>query len=150
MAQPGSRSSQATGTAPDRPHPRPGRKPVDGFDVHVARRVREQRTLKGLGLPQLAAAMGVTYQQVHKYETGLNRITVGRLYAIAAVLGVDVSYFFEGLTPTAPSTPRLVRRRQLELMQAFSMITDRRHQEALCGIVKALADLEADARGHAE
>jgi transcriptional regulator with XRE-family HTH domain len=59
--------------------------------------MRERRIMLGLTQQQMAERIGVTYQQAHKYEKGINRIASGRLYNIAQALGVDVGYFFEGL-----------------------------------------------------
>ncbi len=66
-------------------------------DRHVGGRIRERRVMLGLSQQQLAQLIGVTYQQAHKYERGLNRISAGRLYEMAQVLSVPVSWFFEGL-----------------------------------------------------
>jgi transcriptional regulator with XRE-family HTH domain len=64
--------------------------------------MRERRIMLGLTQQQMAELIGVTYQQAHKYEKGINRVAAGRLYSIAQALGVDVGYFFEGLqTQTA-------------------------------------------------
>ena len=60
-------------------------------------RVRDRRIFLGLTQQQMAELIGVTYQQAHKYEKGINRVSAGRLYNIAQALGVDVSYFFESL-----------------------------------------------------
>ena len=66
------------------------------IDRHVGARLRQRRIMNGLTQQQMADLIGVTYQQAHKYETGLNRIAAGRLYVIAHVLGVDIGYFFDG------------------------------------------------------
>ena len=66
------------------------------IDRHVGARVRERRIMLGLTQQQLADLIGVTYQQAHKYERAINRISAGRLFEIAQVLGVPVSYFFAG------------------------------------------------------
>src|SRR5260221_14552263 len=66
-------------------------------DRHVGARVREPRIMLGLTQQQLADLIGVTYQQAHKYERGINRISAGRLYEMAQVLSVPVGYFFDGL-----------------------------------------------------
>jgi transcriptional regulator with XRE-family HTH domain len=66
-------------------------------DRHVGARVRERRIMLGLTQQQLADLIGVTYQQAHKYERGINRVSAGRLYEIAQVLSVPVGYFFDGL-----------------------------------------------------
>src|ERR1700683_5607912 len=67
------------------------------IDHHVGARVRERRIMLGFTQQQLADLIGVTYQQAHKYERGINRVSAGRLYEIAHVLSVPVNYFFEGL-----------------------------------------------------
>jgi transcriptional regulator with XRE-family HTH domain len=59
--------------------------------------MRERRIMLGLTQQQMAELIGVTYQQAHKYEKGINRVASGRLYNIAQALGVDVGYFFEGV-----------------------------------------------------
>jgi transcriptional regulator with XRE-family HTH domain len=58
--------------------------------------MRERRVMLGLTQQQMAELIGVTYQQAHKYEKGINRVAAGRLYRIAQALGVEVGYFFEG------------------------------------------------------
>nr|WP_092620576.1 helix-turn-helix domain-containing protein [Roseospirillum parvum] len=70
----------------------------DPVDVHVGRRLRLRRTLLGMSQEQLAAAIGVTFQQVQKYERGSNRISASRLFDIARVLGVPIAFFFEDIT----------------------------------------------------
>ena len=94
----------------------------------------------GLSQQQLAQMIGVTYQQAHKYERGLNRISAGRLYEIAQVLSVPVSWFFEGLETDgalAELTPR--QRMCLELARNFAAIDNQKHQEALSQMARALA-----------
>jgi transcriptional regulator with XRE-family HTH domain len=109
-------------------------------DRHVGNRILERRMILGLSLQQLAVLIGVTYQQAHKYERGLNRITAGRLYDIAQALEVPVSWFFEGLAGASalPDTsPRL--RMSLELARNFAAISNEKHQEALSHMARALA-----------
>ncbi len=118
-----------------RVHPRAGR-----ADHHVGARIRERRLMLGLSQQQLARMIGVTYQQAHKYERGLNRISAGRLYEIANVLNVPISWFFEGLT--AESDPLEVSPRQrmcLELARNFAAIDNEKHQEALSQMARVLA-----------
>lgn len=74
-----------------------GRSGVHPVDVHVGRAVRVQRKLRGLTQQALAERIGLTFQQVQKYETGANRISASALHAIAGALGVPVAAFFEGL-----------------------------------------------------
>jgi transcriptional regulator with XRE-family HTH domain len=71
-------------------------------DVHVGRRLRERRVLIGLTQEQLATRLGVTFQQVQKYENGTNRLCASRLYQCACVLGVSILWFFEGLAGMEP------------------------------------------------
>lgn len=69
----------------------------DPVDVHVGKRLRLRRALLGLSQEQLAAAVGVTFQQIQKYERGSNRVSASRLFDIARVLGVPISFFFEDI-----------------------------------------------------
>lgn len=69
----------------------------DPIDVHVGKRLRLRRTLIGLSQEQLAAAVGVTFQQIQKYERGSNRVSASRLYDVARVLGVEIGFFFEDI-----------------------------------------------------
>ena len=66
-------------------------------DAHVGRRLRARRTELGMSQAKLGNALGITYQQVQKYEIGLNRVAAGRLWDIAKILEVDVGYFFGGI-----------------------------------------------------
>ncbi len=119
----------------DKPHGR-----AVAADRHVGMRIRERRLMLGLSQQQLARLIGVTYQQAHKYERGLNRISAGRLFEIAQVLQVPISWFFEGLDEGLPS-PGLTagQRRVLELARNFSAISNERHQEALSEMARVLA-----------
>jgi transcriptional regulator with XRE-family HTH domain len=108
-------------------------------DRHVGARVRERRIMLGLTQQQLADLIGVTYQQAHKYERGINRVSAGRLYEIAQVLSVPVGYFFDGLQEenTRAVSPR--ERMCLELARNFAQIPNERHQEALSQLARVLA-----------
>lgn len=66
-------------------------------DVHVGKRIRHRRWVSGTTQQQLADQVGIKFQQIQKYETGMNRVSASRLWDIAAALGVDVAFFFEGL-----------------------------------------------------
>jgi transcriptional regulator with XRE-family HTH domain len=66
-------------------------------DVHVGKRVRHRRWMVGMTQQQLADKVGIKFQQIQKYETGMNRVSASRLWEIASALGVQVSFFFEGL-----------------------------------------------------
>ncbi len=69
----------------------------NNIDIHVGNRVRQRRTLLGLSQEKLAGALDLTFQQVQKYERGANRIGAGRLFELARVLEVPVTYFFDEL-----------------------------------------------------
>lgn len=66
-------------------------------DVHVGKRVRHRRWMVGMTQQQLADKVGIKFQQIQKYETGMNRISASRLWDISDALGVPISFFFEGL-----------------------------------------------------
>ena len=66
-------------------------------DVHVGKRIRQRRWLIGMTQQALAESVGIKFQQIQKYETGANRVSASRLWDIAEVVGVPVSFFFEGL-----------------------------------------------------
>ena len=112
---------------------------ASAIDRHVGARIRERRIMLGLSQQQMADMIGVTYQQAHKYERGINRVSAGRLFEIARVLSVPVSYFFEGLDNQSgrPVSPR--ERMCLELARNFAQIPNERHQEALSQLARALA-----------
>jgi transcriptional regulator with XRE-family HTH domain len=117
------------------------RRRAEEIDRHVGARLRERRILLGLTQQRLAALIGVTYQQAHKYEKGINRITAGRLSSLAQALGVPVGYFFDGLT-TTPGAVKVSpqQRLMLELARNFMAISDRRQQEAICILARSLAN----------
>jgi transcriptional regulator with XRE-family HTH domain len=110
------------------------------IDRFVGSRIRERRITMGLTQQQMAELIGVTYQQAHKYERGINRISAGRLYTIGQALGVPVSYFFEGVeqSPSYDVSPR--QRMCLELARTFAHIPNQRHQEALSHMARVLAE----------
>lgn len=86
------------------------RKAPDAIDRHVGARIRLRRNMLGVSQEKLAEGLGLTFQQVQKYEKGTNRISASKLWLIARFLQVDLSYFFEGLptdgsAPEAASTP---------------------------------------------
>ncbi len=108
-------------------------------DRHVGGRIRERRIMLGLTQQQLADLIGVTYQQAHKYERGINRVSAGRLWEIARVLTVPVSYFFDGIDAEVEHTTSPRERMCLELARNFAQISNERHQEALSQLARALA-----------
>ena len=85
------------------------KKSASAIDKHVGTRVRMRRMLIGMSQEKLGEALGITFQQIQKYEKGSNRIGASRLHHIASVLGVDVEFFFQGVptTPGSESTTRI-------------------------------------------
>jgi transcriptional regulator with XRE-family HTH domain len=79
---------------------RPKRNEAHPVDIHVGARVRERRIALGISQPKLAAALGIAYQQLYKYEQAKNRISASRLHELSNVLGVPVTFFFEGIAGT--------------------------------------------------
>ena len=149
--------------------PRRGRKPSAGrtgvpnpVDMHVGARVRLRRTLLGLSQEKLGEALGLTFQQVQKYERGANRIGASRLFDLSRVLDVPVSYFFEDMTSTiAEQAPRLrvgstdlpeeeyapdplARRETLELVRAYYRIADPGVRKRLFELAKSLSGGDVD------
>src|SRR3954454_21089423 len=118
-----------------------GRSIARGIDHHIAARMRERRTTLGLTSQQVAELLGITYQQAHKYEKGVNRISAGRLHALARALGVDIGYFYEGLGSGEPARPTAQPRRMIELARSFAVLP-RRQQEALAEMARVLAGVE--------
>ena len=126
-------------------NPGPRRSRAQDVDRHVGARMRERRVMLGLTQQQMAELIGVTYQQAHKYEKGINRVAAGRLYKIAQALGVDVAYFFEGIHSgdnAFKATPQ--QRMLLELARNFISIPTRKHQDAVSALTRSLASSPHD------
>ena len=120
--------------------PKPRRSPTSGrIDEHVGALIRERRTMLGLSQRQFAKRIGLTYQQTHKYEHGINRVSAGRLYEIARALDVPITYFYEGVGDE--NSPQLAphRRMILEIARNFAAIENEKHQEALNHVARVLA-----------
>ena len=127
-----------------------GRSRALDVDHYVSLRIRQRRIMLGLTQQQMAELIGVTYQQAHKYETGINRISAGRLYQIAQALGVEIGYFFDDIEPDhqarAKSTEMMPQQRMLlELARNFAAIGSRKHQDAICNLARVLASTERTA-----
>ncbi len=84
------------------------------IDVHVGKRLRHRRWMAGMTQQQLGDAVGIKFQQIQKYETGMNRVSASRLWELSGALGVPVSFFFDGmedsLNGAEGETPALARR----------------------------------------
>ena len=113
------------------------------IDVHVGKRVRTGRLLLGMNQTVLADALGVSFQQVQKYEGGANRVSASRLSATADILGVPISFFFDGLTAGTPEETALRERLEqpetIELVRLYYAIPDERIREQFLQMVNAVA-----------
>lgn len=153
-----------------------GRKPnpietVDGVrvpgtprpvDMHVGKRVRLRRTLLGMSQERLGQAIGLTFQQIQKYERGANRIGASRLFELSRVLDVPVSFFFDDMAddikeragqpaggfaenPQATFEPDpLTKRETLELVRAYYRINNPQVRKRLFELVKSIANTSGD------
>lgn len=105
------------------------------IDTHIGRRIRARRIELALTQAMLADAIGLTYQQVHKYEVATNRVSASALLGIANVLGTAPAYFYEGLVEAVePPPPPLHQRMAATLVQRFHLM-DYGKQVALCNLV---------------
>jgi len=100
-------------------------------DVHVGKRIRHRRWMNGTTQQQLAEQVGIKFQQIQKYETGMNRVSASRLWDIARALNVDVSFFFEGLESDVSDAPVgelpgdiLTDKEALELLRSYYAIPE--------------------------
>ena len=110
------------------------------FDKHVGQRLRERRVVLGLTQTALADGLGITFQQVQKYETGFNRIGAGKLYGCAELLGVSPAYYFEGLEGSGSGTPDETRSVEaLKLARAYYSIDDPMQRQQVRKLVQAIA-----------
>ena len=130
------------------------------IDAHVGSRVRLRRTLLGMSQEKLGDALGLTFQQVQKYERGVNRIGASRLFDLARVLDVPIGFFFDDLPPemggnsAVRSRPALFgfaegsdgledenmsKRETLELVRAYYRITDPSVRKRVFELIKSLA-----------
>ncbi len=137
----------------------PAPKIPNPVDIHVGSRVRLRRTLLGLSQEKLGEAIGLTFQQIQKYERGANRVGASRLFALSRVLDVPVGFFFEEMPPEltgkgskgmlgladAPqvefSADPLAKRETLELVRAYYRIKNAGVRKRLFDLAKSLAVL---------
>jgi transcriptional regulator with XRE-family HTH domain len=134
------------------------------IDVHVGSRIRLRRTLLGMSQERLGEALGLTFQQVQKYERGVNRVGASRLFDLSRVLDVPISFFFDDMPDSLttsfglPSNRRpagiaesadgygdetLNRRETLELVRAYYRITDPAVRKRVFDLVKSMGPAEA-------
>ncbi|MBU2937487.1 MULTISPECIES: helix-turn-helix domain-containing protein [Pacificibacter] len=118
-------------------------------DVHVGKRVRHRRWMVGMTQQQLAEKVGIKFQQIQKYETGMNRVSASRLWDISEALGVPVAFFFEGVDVTANtdvavsgSVPAdiLADKEALELVRSYYSIPENQRRR-LFELARVLSDV---------
>ncbi|MBL4692169.1 MAG: helix-turn-helix transcriptional regulator [Magnetovibrio sp.] len=128
-------------------------------DIHVGARLRQRRTLLGMSQEKLGEAVGLTFQQIQKYERGANRIGASRLYQLGQVLDVSVSYFFEEMPGEVQKTrgdyaapenseklesvqtsDPMARRETLELVRAYYRIEDPKVRKRVFELTKSIAN----------
>ena len=124
--------------------------PKHAVDVHVGQRIRHRRWLTGMTQQQLAEQVGIKFQQIQKYETGMNRVSASRLWDIAQVLQAPVSYFFEGLSSAedemqvdaASSVPGNLfsDKEALELLRSYYAIPENQRRR-LFDLARVLSDV---------
>ena len=149
------RGELGTGEREGRPSP---------IDVHVGSRIRLRRTLLGMSQERLGEALGLTFQQVQKYERGVNRVGASRLFDLSRVLDVPISFFFDDMPDSLTSTfggqlgrrtspfsdtqdafgdDTLNRRETLELVRAYYRITDQAVRKRVFDLIKSMGPAEA-------
>ena len=118
----------------------------DPVDVHVGSRIRTRRLLIGMNQETLAKAIGLTFQQVQKYEGGANRVSASRLSQIAGILGVTIAYFFSDLELGGEANSgeiemreRMQRPEAIELIRSYYAIPDQRIRHQFLDMVKTVA-----------
>lgn len=125
------------------------------IDIHVGKRVRVRRTILGMSQETLADALGITFQQVQKYEKGINRVSASRLFEISQVLGASINFFYDEYG-SSESTQRygfaedesgfesedLKSRESMTLLKAYYQISDSKVRKKAVDLIKSLADLK--------
>ena len=120
----------------------------DSVDRHVGSRVRRRRLIVGMSQEKLGEALGLTFQQVQKYEKGANRIGSGRLQQIALTLQVPISYFYDGQGEDGSSRSPIpaelvVDKDSADLLKAFNSLADQTMRQALLNMAQAAAAARA-------
>ncbi|MCV9963208.1 helix-turn-helix domain-containing protein [Pararhizobium sp. BT-229] len=122
----------------------------NSIDVHVGGRIRFRRTMLGLSQEKLGDSLGITFQQVQKYEKGTNRVGASRLQNIASILGVPISFFFEETTVAGADAPNEITdislfissSEGLALNRAFMSIPDPAVRQSIVKLAKSVAKNE--------
>ena len=116
-------------------------------DAHVGKRIRHRRWMVGMTQQQLAGKVGIKFQQIQKYETGMNRVSASRLWEISESLEVPVSFFFDGIAPgVSEQSPRttvpgdiMANKEALELVRSYYSIPENQRRR-LFELARVLSD----------
>ncbi|MES2666940.1 MAG: helix-turn-helix transcriptional regulator [Pseudomonadota bacterium] len=113
-------------------------------DAHVGKRIRHRRWMVGMTQQQLADKVGIKFQQIQKYETGMNRVSASRLWDVADALGVTISFFFEGLDDAREGvgnaqTDMMADKEALELVRSYYSIPEAQRRR-LFDLARVLSD----------
>ncbi|MCR9151157.1 MAG: helix-turn-helix domain-containing protein [Rhodobacteraceae bacterium] len=114
-------------------------------DAHVGKRIRHRRWMVGMTQQQLADKVGIKFQQIQKYETGMNRVSASRLWDISDALGVQISFFFEGLDPATHPAEELegdilADKEALQLLRSYYAIPEAQRRR-LFELARVLSDV---------
>lgn len=114
-------------------------------DTHVGKRIRHRRWMIGMTQQQLAEKVGIKFQQIQKYETGMNRVSASRLWDISEVLGVSISFFFEGIDGAEPRAEDiegdiLADKEALQLVRSYYAIPEAQRRR-LFELARVLSDV---------
>lgn len=112
-------------------------------DVYVGKRVREARASRGMSQSALAEKLGVSFQQVQKYEKGTNRIGSSRLWDICAVTETPITWFFEGLEGGAAGDDLQLARRTIKLAKEIEQIQDEGLKDKILDLIRAASRISA-------
>lgn len=124
-------------------------------DIHVGRRLRARRTILGMSQEDLGETAGVTFQQIQKYERGMNRIGSSRLYNFARTLGVNVSYFFDdyseetdgkGFAEDADTflIENVDNKEILSLVRCYQSIEDKKVRRKMLSLIRSLSGTDKE------
>ncbi len=122
------KSKPLYGRGTGRPHP---------VDIHVGARARQRRVLLGMNQTKLGDALGLTFQQVQKYERGTNRISASKLFKLSQVLDVSIEYFFDHMPPEVAASP-MITHETLKLVRAYYEIDNAKIRRRVYELTKTM------------
>ncbi|MEM9668132.1 MAG: helix-turn-helix transcriptional regulator [Pseudomonadota bacterium] len=118
----------------------------DSIDKVIGTQIRQRRIMMGLTQDQVADTLGISYQQIQKYETGSNRVSASRLYEIATLLNTDIGWFFPSndrqylAEDSDSASPRHV----IELVRRFSRIENQKVRAGIMALIRSIADHDSN------